>query len=62
MAQSLLNSSLELAAPGQPLESIRAGDDTDALLALLYRQMRSLAGPGQDLDDLVQAAARRKLV
>src|SRR5687767_551509 len=31
------------------------------LLALLYRQMRSLAGPRQDLDDLVQQAAERAL-
>jgi RNA polymerase sigma-70 factor, ECF subfamily len=31
----------------------------DELLALLYRQMRALAGPRQDLDDLVQAAAER---
>jgi RNA polymerase sigma-70 factor (ECF subfamily) len=33
---------------------------TDAL-ALLYRQMRVLAGPRADLDDLVQAAAVRLL-
>lgn len=41
----------------------RAADDvdTDALLGLLYRQMRALAGPRQDLDDLVQAAAERAL-
>ena len=32
------------------------GDD---LLVLVYRQMRSLAGPGQDLDDLVQTAAEQ---
>jgi len=31
------------------------------LLPLLYRQMRSLAGPRPDLDDLVQAAAERAL-
>jgi RNA polymerase sigma-70 factor (ECF subfamily) len=31
------------------------------LLALLYRQMRALAGPRRDLDDLVQAAAERAL-
>lgn len=34
---------------------------TDELLGLLYRQMRALAGPRQDLDDLVQAAAERAL-
>lgn len=32
-----------------------------ALLELLYRQMRALAGPRQDLDDLVQSAAERAL-
>ena len=31
------------------------------LLQLLYRQMRGLAGPRPDLDDLVQAAAERAL-
>lgn len=31
------------------------------LLELLYRQMRGLAGPRSDLDDLVQAAAERAL-
>ena len=31
------------------------------LLALLYRQMRALAGPRADVDDLVQAAAERAL-
>jgi RNA polymerase sigma-70 factor (ECF subfamily) len=31
------------------------------LLALLYRQMRTLAGPRVDIDDLVQAAAERAL-
>jgi RNA polymerase sigma-70 factor (ECF subfamily) len=61
MAQSFLDSSLELAASGQPLEASRPRDETDELLALLYRQMRSLAGPGQELDDLVQAAAERAL-
>jgi RNA polymerase sigma-70 factor (ECF subfamily) len=32
-----------------------------ALLGLLYRQLRALAGPRHDLDDLVQAAAERLL-
>ena len=31
------------------------------LLSLLYRQMRTLAGPRVDIDDLVQAAAERAL-
>jgi RNA polymerase sigma-70 factor, ECF subfamily len=61
MAQSFLNTALELAQPGQPLEQALARHDSDELLALLYRQMRSLAGPRQDLDDLVQAAAERAL-
>lgn len=53
------------------LEALHAGDgesarldvdaDTRALLALLYRQMRALAGPRDDLDDLVQQAAERVL-
>jgi RNA polymerase sigma-70 factor (ECF subfamily) len=34
---------------------------TDQLLALLYRQLRCLAGPRPDLDDIVQAAAVRVL-
>lgn len=40
-----------------------AGVDVDekALLALLYRQLRALAGPRADLDDIVQAAAVRTL-
>jgi RNA polymerase sigma-70 factor (ECF subfamily) len=42
--------------------SIEATADWDAeLLPLLYRQVRSLAGPRPDLDDLVQAAAERAL-
>jgi RNA polymerase sigma-70 factor (ECF subfamily) len=63
MDQSFLPTALELtAAPrGQALEQTLAREDTDELLALLYRQMRSLAGPRQDLDDLVQAAAERAL-
>jgi RNA polymerase sigma-70 factor (ECF subfamily) len=35
--------------------------DTTALLELLYRQLRALAGPRPDLDDIVQAAALRAL-
>lgn len=35
--------------------------ETDQLLTLLYRQLRSLAGPRPDLDDIVQAAAERAL-
>jgi RNA polymerase sigma-70 factor, ECF subfamily len=61
MDQSFVNTALELAQPGQPLEQVLARQDSDELLALLYRQMRSLAGPRQDLDDLVQAAAERAL-
>ncbi|MDF3067429.1 MAG: polymerase sigma factor RpoE [Polyangiaceae bacterium] len=61
MAQSFLNTALELAQPGQPVEQELAREGSDELLALLYRQMRSLAGPRQDLDDLVQAAAERAL-
>jgi len=34
---------------------------TDELLGLLYRQLRRLAGPRPDLDDIVQAAAERAL-
>lgn len=35
--------------------------DERGLLALLYRQLRALAGPRADLDDIVQAAAVRTL-
>lgn len=55
------NAALELTAPGLPLEETLARDGSDELLSLLYRQMRSLAGPRQDLDDLVQAAAERAI-
>ena len=55
------NAALELTAPGLPLEETLARDGSDELLGLLYRQMRSLAGPRQDLDDLVQAAAERAI-
>lgn len=54
---------------GAPLgESTDAGEGTvaaeiatDELLGLLYRQLRRLAGPRPDLDDIVQAAAERAL-
>lgn len=55
------NAALELTASELPLEQTLAHDGSDELLSLLYRQMRSLAGPRQDLDDLVQAAAERAL-
>ncbi len=61
MAQSFVNTALELTAPGRPLEDTLVRDSPDELLVLLYRQMRALAGPRQDLDDLVQAAAERAL-
>src|SRR5215204_6088505 len=61
MDQSFVNAALELSAPGEALEQTLARESSDELLALLYRQMRSLAGPRQDLDDLVQAAAERAL-
>ena len=38
-----------------------ATDAPGELLVLLYRQMRKLAGPRPDLEDLVQAAAERAL-
>ncbi|HYP87980.1 MAG TPA: RNA polymerase sigma factor [Polyangiaceae bacterium] len=61
MDQSFVTAALELPSPGLPLEQTLAREESDELLALLYRQMRSLAGPRQDLDDLVQAAAERAL-
>ena len=61
MDQSFVNTALELTSPGRPLEDTLVRESPDELLALLYRQMRSLAGPRQDLDDLVQAAAERAL-
>jgi RNA polymerase sigma-70 factor, ECF subfamily len=60
MDQSFVSTALELPAPGQ-LEDALVREDQDELLALLYRQMRALAGPRQDLDDLVQAAAERAI-
>jgi RNA polymerase sigma-70 factor (ECF subfamily) len=61
MDQSFLPTALELTSPGRSLDDTLALASPDELLALLYRQMRSLAGPRQDLDDLVQAAAERAL-
>lgn len=61
MDQSFLPTALELTSPGRSLDDTLALESSDELLALLYRQMRSLAGPRQDLDDLVQAAAERAL-
>ncbi|HKY37423.1 MAG TPA: RNA polymerase sigma factor [Polyangiaceae bacterium] len=62
MDQSFLpTAALELTGPGQSLENTLALEQPDELLSLLYRQMRALAGPRQDLDDLVQAAAERAL-
>ena len=61
MDQSFVQTVLELTAPSRPLEETLARESPDELLALLYRQMRALAGPRQDLDDLVQAAAERSL-
>jgi RNA polymerase sigma-70 factor (ECF subfamily) len=61
MDQSFVHTALELTSPGRTLEDTLALDSPDELLALLYRQMRALAGPRQDLDDLVQAAAERAL-
>lgn len=52
---------LELTAPREQLDDAVARESPDELLSLLYRQMRALAGPRQDLDDLVQAAAERAL-
>lgn len=57
----VLGTPLEL----QPELGARANElpelDSVALLGLLYRQLRALAGPRRDLDDLVQAAAERLL-
>lgn len=61
MDQSFVHSALDLPGPGRPLVDALALESPDELLALLYRQMRALAGPRQDLDDLVQAAAERAL-
>ncbi len=61
MDQSFVPTALELTGQGQSLENTLAREQPDELLSLLYRQMRALAGPRQDLDDLVQAAAERAL-
>jgi RNA polymerase sigma-70 factor (ECF subfamily) len=61
MDQSFVPTALELTGPGQSLEDTLALEQPNELLSLLYRQMRALAGPRQDLDDLVQAAAERAL-
>lgn len=50
-----------LAAPGDRAEARDRDALAAELLPLLYRQMRALAGPRSDLDDLVQAAAERAL-
>jgi RNA polymerase sigma-70 factor (ECF subfamily) len=60
MDQSFASTALELTAPGHREDAV-VREDQDELLALLYRQMRALAGPRQDLDDLVQAAAERAI-
>jgi RNA polymerase sigma-70 factor, ECF subfamily len=70
MPPSLLHSAalqpaaLELVESDRP-SGVREREREDVhpadLLALLYRQTRSLAGPRQDLDDLVQQAAERAL-
>lgn len=55
---------LSTAQPGvvaAELESERVSEALSELLPLLYRQVRSLAGPRRNLDDLVQAAAERAL-
>lgn len=54
---------LESSSSASDGEGLRTavGTDTRALLALLYRQVRALAGPRADLDDLVQQAAERVL-
>ncbi|MBX3130407.1 MAG: RNA polymerase sigma factor [Polyangiaceae bacterium] len=53
------------AAPDEPLprESVQdlVHPSSAELVALLYRQVAVLAGPRQELDDLVQAAAERAL-
>jgi RNA polymerase sigma-70 factor (ECF subfamily) len=61
MDQSFVHTALELTGPGRALEDTLALEQPDELLPLLYRQMRALAGPREDLDDLVQAAAERAL-
>jgi RNA polymerase sigma-70 factor (ECF subfamily) len=60
--------SLPFSPDALPAETLLSVSGTDVvhppardLLRLLYRQMRVLAGPRPDLDDLVQCAAERML-
>jgi RNA polymerase sigma-70 factor (ECF subfamily) len=53
-SQIRLEAAAESSPPKPKVQSVPAD-----LLALLYRQVRSLAGPRADLDDLVQKAAER---
>jgi RNA polymerase sigma-70 factor (ECF subfamily) len=46
---------------GEEGRAQREGPLEDQVFDLVYRQMRVLAGPGPDLDDLVQTAAERAL-
>jgi RNA polymerase sigma-70 factor (ECF subfamily) len=60
----LIRTAPPLAWPDARAPSARRPIEADweaELLPLLYRQVRSLAGPRTDLDDLVQAAAERAL-
>jgi RNA polymerase sigma-70 factor (ECF subfamily) len=57
----VLGPSLELDSALRAQERAVPELDSAALLGLLYRQLRALAGPRRDLDDLVQAAAERLL-
>jgi RNA polymerase sigma-70 factor, ECF subfamily len=60
--------SIPLSSDAVAGETFLGADRTDSvnppardLLRLLYRQMRTLAGPRPDLDDLVQCAAERMI-
>ncbi len=59
MLKSALESA-ELALPGRSTQAAEREIPGD-LLRLIYGQMRHLAGPRADLDDLAQAAAERAL-
>lgn len=61
MDQSFVPTALQLVEPRPSLDEALVRESPDELLALLYRQMRALAGRREDLDDLVQAAAERAL-
>ncbi len=66
LAESVLGrrTPVSTAHPSGPLGAgaVAAAEvNTHELLALLYRQLRRLAGPRSDLDDIVQAAAERAL-